>query len=98
MDTVAPFGSSDEQRMTELVGKAARLWLEVGQQRCRIFLSMSNSGAQPVRSDYTAFDRYGQMPVVVVPALRRRGTVQGARLEIDEVVMECKGTFSVFAR
>ncbi len=98
MGMVALVKPRDEQRMIELVKKVAKLWIEVGQQRCRISLLLSTSGARPVRSEYTAFDEFGQMPIVVVPALRRRGTVQGARLDIDEVVMECRGTFSVFAK
>lgn len=98
MGRVTPVTPSDEQQMVELVEKVAKLWLEVGQQRCRILLSMSNSGAKPRRSEERAFDTYGQMPIVVVPALRRRGTVQGARLDTEEVVMDCSGTFSVFVK
>jgi hypothetical protein len=96
LGNVATISDSEKQRMAQLVKKAARLWLEVGQQRCRMSLVMSDSGEDPVRSRRTAVDRDGSLGLVVVPELRRRGNAQGERLNIDELVMDCKGKFSVF--
>jgi hypothetical protein len=93
---VGKVNDSEEKRMSELVKKTARLWLEVGQQRCRMFLLMSDSGDDPVRSSRAALDRDNTLSLVVVPELRRRGNAQGERLDTDELVMDCKGTFSVF--
>lgn len=93
---VAPVSVSERQRMSELVKKAAKLWLEVGQQRGRMFLLMSDSGDEPVRSRRTALNRDGTLGLIVVPELRRRGNAQGERLDTDELVMDCKGKFSVF--
>jgi hypothetical protein len=93
---VATVSDSEKQRMSQLVKKAASLWLEVGQQRCRMSLLMSDSGEDPVRSRHTALDSDGSLSLVVVPELRRRGNAQGERLKIDELVMDCKGKFSVF--
>lgn len=93
---VASVSDGERQRMTELVRNAAGLWLEVGQQRCRMFLLMSNSGDRPARSRRKALDRDGTLSLVVVPELRRRGNAQGERLDSHELVMDCKGEFSVF--
>jgi hypothetical protein len=93
---VATVSDSEKQRMSQLVKEAARLWLEVGQQRCRMSLVMSASGEDPVRSRRTALDDDGSLSLVVLPELRRRGNAQGERLNTDELVMDCKGKFSVF--
>jgi len=93
---VAFVSGSDKQRMSDLVRKAARLWLEVGQQRCRMFLLMSYSSKEPSRSGQAFLDRDGTQELVVVPELRRMGNAQGERLEKDELVLDCKGKFSVF--
>ena len=95
---VALIDRSDKQRMRLLVTKAAQLWLEVGQQRCRMFLLMSNSGREPAQSGPTSLDRDGRMELVVVPEVRRLGNVQGDRLDEDELVSDCKGEFSIFPR
>jgi hypothetical protein len=57
LGNVATISDSEKQRLAQLVKKAARLWLEVGQQRCRMSLVMSNSGEDPVRSRRRALDR-----------------------------------------
>jgi hypothetical protein len=93
---VATVSDSEKQRMSQLVKKAAKLWLEVGQQRCRMSLLMSESSEDPVRSRRTALDRDGSLSLVVVPELRRRGNAQGERLDTDDLVMDCKGKLSVF--
>ena len=93
---VAPMSGGDKQRMSDLVRKAARLWLEVGQQRCRMFLLMSHSSKEPSRSGPASLDPDGTQELVVVPELRRMGNAQGERLEKDELVLDCKGNFSVF--
>ena len=92
---VALVSGSERQRMGELAKKAAELWLEVGQKRCRMFLLMSNSGNKPVLSRRTTLHHDGTLNLVVVPELRRRGNSQGERLDTDELVMDCKGMFSV---
>jgi hypothetical protein len=93
---VASVSDSDKHRMSDLVRKAAKLWLEVGRQRCRIFLIMSNSGARPLRSGAASIGRDGAQEQVVRPELRRMGNAQGERLERDELVVDCKGVFSSF--
>jgi hypothetical protein len=91
---VTQVSSSEMQRMDDLVKKAAELWLEVGQQRCRMFLLMSQSGAKPARS---RLDHNGPLDLVVVPELRRMGNAQGEQLDKNELVMDCKGKFSIFS-
>ena len=93
---VASVSVGEKQRMSDLVRKAARLWLEVGQQRCRMFLVMSCSNNEPARSDPASLDQDGTQELVVVPELRRMGNAQGERLDKDELVLDCKGKFSVF--
>jgi hypothetical protein len=95
LERVAPVDGSDKQRVVDLVRKAAMLWLEVGLQRCRVFLLMSDLGEEPSRSGQASLDRDGVQKLVVVPELRRMGNVHGERLERDELVSGCKGKFSV---
>lgn len=92
---VASVSENEKQRMRELAREAAKLWLEMGQQRCRMFLIMSSSGEPPARSVRTALDG-GTMELVVSPELRRLGNAQGERLDKEELVMNCKGKFSKF--
>ena len=95
---VALVDTNDKQRMELLVKKAAQLWLEVGQQRSRMYLLMSNSGHEPAQSSPASLNRDGRMELVVVPEVRRKGNVQGDRLGEDELVSDCKGEFSIFPR
>lgn len=88
--------SSDKQRMADLVRKSAKLWLEVGQQRYRLFLLMSESGREPRKSHISALDQDGKLELIVLPEVRRMGNAQGERLDKDEMVMGCKGKFSHF--
>jgi len=92
LERVASMDVNDKQRMMDLVRKAAQLWLEVGQQRYRIFLLMSNPVTKPSRSGQAFVDT---QELVVGPEVRRIGNAQGERLEKDELVSECKGKFSV---
>jgi hypothetical protein len=94
---VASMGDSDEQRMMDFVRKAAKLWLEVGQQPYRIFLLMSKIGTTPSRSGQAFVDAHGEQELVVGPEVRRMGNMQGERLEKDELVPDCEGTFSVLS-
>ena len=94
---VAPVNGDYKQRMSDIVKKAAKLWLEVGQQRYRIFLLMSNLGGKPLRSGQPSLDRDGTQELVDVPELRRMGNAQGERLDKDELVSDCKGKFRVFS-
>lgn len=93
---VSSVADDDEQRMSELVKTAAKLWLEVGQQRCRMFLLMSKSTKEPLRSGEDALDRDRHQELVIVPELRRIGNAQGERLEKNELVLDCQGKFSAF--
>ncbi|KAH0556730.1 hypothetical protein GP486_005485 [Trichoglossum hirsutum] len=96
LERIASVGDVDKQNLRNLVRRAAKFWLEVGQQRYRLFLIMSDSGREPSRSGQTAVDRDGTQKLVVVPELRRIGSGQGTGLENDELVADCKGVFSVF--
>lgn len=96
LEKVAGVQPGEKQRMATLVKKAAKLWLEVGQQRYRMFLLMSDTGDEPARSDPAALGKDHSMSLVVIPELRRIGNAHGERLEMSELVMGCKGKFSVF--
>lgn len=96
LEKVSPV-SSDEQKRLDLVKKSARLWNEVGQQRFRGFLSMTESVNAPSRSHSKALDQTTEkLELVLVPELRRIGNAHGERLDTDEVVIDCKGKFNRF--
>jgi hypothetical protein len=86
----------DKQRMNRFVKKAAELWLQIGQQRYRMFVVMSQSGKQPKRSARAALDRNRTLEMVVEPGLRRFGSAKGEQLEKEAVVVDCTGKFSTF--
>ena len=92
---VASMDINEKQRMMDLVRKAAKLWLEAGQQQYRIFLLMSKSGSQPSRSGQAFVGIDGVQELVVYPEVRRMGNMQGERLERNELLLDCKGKFSV---
>lgn len=92
LEKITQVTSNDRQSMTELVKKAAKLWLEVGQQRYRLYVLMSESGKEPVRGSVPDHD--GALSIVVTPGLRRFGNSQGDRLDKEEIVMGCKGKFA----
>ena len=96
LDRVTSVDSSNQQKMSDIVRKAAKLWLDIGQQRYRIFLLMSKSGEKPSRSGQASLDKDGKQELVAEPELRRMGNAQGERLERDELVSNCKGKFDVF--
>jgi hypothetical protein len=96
LERVAAVSSSDKQRVSEFVRKAAQLWLEVGRQPYRILLVMSNIGEKPSRSGPASLNSDGTQDLITRPEVRRIGNSQGERLERDEVVADCKGIFSVF--
>ena len=92
---VASMKDDDKQRIRDLVRKGAKMWLEIGLQRYRIFLLMSKTGIKPSRSGQAFVDRYGEQELVVHPEVRRRGNAQGDRLEKDEPVTDCQGKFDL---
>ncbi|KAI9774838.1 MAG: hypothetical protein M1840_000054 [Geoglossum simile] len=93
---VSSVSDIDKQNFKNLVRKAAKFWLEVGQQRYRLFLVMSDSDGEPTRSGQIAMNKDCTQKLVVVPELRRIGSGQGKGLENDELVADCKGVFNVF--
>src|SRR5436190_20365217 len=94
LNNIISMDSKGKNTMSDFVRKAAKLWLDVGQQRYRIFLLMSQSGEKPSRSGQLNKD--GKQELVAEPELRRMGNAQGERLERDELVSNCKGKFDVF--
>jgi len=96
LEKVASASSLHKQETSDLVQKAAKLWLEVGQQQYRIFLRMSGSDGEPSRSGQASLNKDGSQELVIVPELRRMGNGKGEWLEWDQLVQGCKGRFSVF--
>lgn len=93
---VTSVSSSDQQKIGDIVRKAAKLWLDVGQQRYRIFLLMSESNEKPARSGQASVNGGGKQELIVEPQLRRMGNAQGERIDRDEIVSNCRGKFHVF--
>lgn len=80
----------------DLVKHAAEVWLEVGQQRCRVYLVMSRISKEPLRGRHIALGSSGALELIVKPEVRRVGNTQGEQLENDELVTDCKGSFVMF--
>ncbi|CZR52812.1 uncharacterized protein PAC_02689 [Phialocephala subalpina] len=98
LKNISSVSNNHKQRVYRMVEKAAKLWLDVGQQRCRMFLVMSESGemVKPVRSRPSSLKRDGTVDLVILPELRRLGNVEGELLDKNELVKDCGGKFSVF--
>ncbi|KAG4439729.1 hypothetical protein IFR05_004807 [Cadophora sp. M221] len=94
VSTISP---SEKQRMADLVRKAAKLWMEIGQQRYRMFILMSETNLEATRSRPKSVNREGKLSLVVIPELRRMGNAQGEKLDKNELIMDCKGKFSIFS-
>jgi hypothetical protein len=95
LENVGIVEETDHQRMGDLVKKAAKLWLEAGQQRCRLFLLMSEDGKGPPPSVPSAEARGRVHDIIVTPEVRRMGNSQGERLDKEEVVQGCEGEFDL---
>ncbi len=94
----APVTDDVKNDFEDVVKKAAAFWLEVGQQRYRLFLLFSPSGAEPVRSGQHVHMRDNNIQkLVLIPELRRRGNAQGDKLDSDEMVVKCRGDFREFS-
>jgi|SRR5436190_17730257 len=96
LEKVASASSLHKPEISDLVQRAAKLWLEVRQQQCRIFFRMSGSDGEPSRSGQASLNKDGSQELVIVPELRRMGNGKGEWLEWDQLVQDCKGRFSVF--
>jgi hypothetical protein len=95
LENVVPVKENYQQRMNDLVEAAAKLWLEAGQQRCRVFLLMSEEGKGPPPSIPSAEARGRVHDIIVTPGVRRMGNSQGERLDKEEVVQGCEGEFDL---
>ncbi len=96
LENVAPREEADSQKLTELVKKVADLWLEVGQQKYSMFLLMSASAEDAMTSKPEALEANRTLELVVRPAIHRIGTAEGERLDKEELVKDCEGSFSTF--
>ncbi|KAH6724440.1 hypothetical protein BKA61DRAFT_588455 [Leptodontidium sp. MPI-SDFR-AT-0119] len=97
LEMVSTISPSEKQRLGDLVRKAAKLWMEIGQQRYRMFVLMSETNIEATRSRPKAVNREGKLSLVVIPELRRMGNAQGEKLDKNELIMDCKGKFSIFS-
>jgi hypothetical protein len=73
--------------------KAARLWLEMGTQRCRLRVVIPDS----VRSAVQDTRRLKTAELVLMPGMLRIGNNEGASLDREEVVSGLKGEYRSFS-
>jgi hypothetical protein len=78
----------------DLSYKAAKLWLEFGSQRCRIFLVMSDSAKNRSQGGRPRGRYEGVQDLVVKPEMRRVGNSYGQELHREEVVSDCEGVYN----
>jgi hypothetical protein len=84
----------DKIRVNEMMKMAAQFWLDVGLQRFRTKVIVSETGQPAVLSRQSNAGPNGNLNIVVLPELRRLGNAQGDQPEQEEIVMA--GDFKVF--
>jgi hypothetical protein len=77
----------------ELVRQAAKFWLDMGSQRCRIVVVLPKLAENT--SDARRRERRA-LELVVKPEVRRIGNSQGQQLEKQEVIGGCQEEHSTF--
>ena len=84
VDTVA---ISDLTRARDIAKCAAEFWLELGSQRYRARLCFPH---QATKTLGTKMAGLSGTELIVQPDVRRRGTAQGQRYELEQVVQGCE--------
>lgn len=77
------------QSLEDICKKAARMWVAMGTQRCRILVVMQGSNIT------SQSDRVKKaLELVITPQLWRCGNSKGQDLQNEEIIMGCNGSTS----
>jgi hypothetical protein len=93
VEAITSITGSDLQLVQDFVKLAAKFWLNVSSQRCRILLYFPPLGINALRSREALST---SIDLVVQPEVRRKGDVQGQRLDREQVVKGCEGEHTKF--
>lgn len=81
------------QSLEDIPKKAAKMWIEMGTQRCRILVVMHGSNLTS-QSDRVRKAREDVLELVIIPQLRRFGNSKGQDLYKKELIGGCDGSIS----
>lgn len=87
---VSTLDKSSAQAVESIIRKAAKMWLEFGMQRCRIFVTVQGSNLKSA-GERIQRAREATLELVVVPELKRFGNSKGQDVHIEEIVGDCNG-------
>jgi hypothetical protein len=94
VEAVSQVTTSDLQTVQDFVKLAAKFWLEVSSQKCRVLLvfppHIPNALVRDQKKVATVLE------LVVQPELRRIGNAQGQRLDMEHVIKGCEGDHTKF--
>lgn len=96
LGSVSPVDKDTAREMRDLARKAAKLWLELGTQRCRIFFIIPDQIKSGLQGGNGRRDRRGTLELILHPELRRIGNSQGEELDREEVVTGLQGEYTEF--
>lgn len=95
-DAVAKVSGLDKgllQSLDDIPKKAAKMWIEMGTQRCRIFVFMQGSNLTS-QSDRVKKACEDVLELVIIPQLWRFGNSKGQDLYKKELIKGCDGSIS----
>jgi hypothetical protein len=87
---VSTLDKSSAQAAESIIRKAAKMWLEFGMQRCRIFVTVQGSNLKSA-GERIQRAQEATLELVVVPELKRFGNSKGQDVHIEETVGDCNG-------
>jgi hypothetical protein len=83
IEKVATLGLKERQVLNDLVRLAARLWLDICSQRCRILVVLPNSSGNVLKATKGGCP---SLKLVVKPEIRRTGNSHGQDPTKEEIV------------
>lgn len=81
------------QSLEDIPKKAAKMWIEMGTQRCRILIAMQGSNLTS-QSDRVKKAHEDVLKLVIIPQLWRFGNSKGQDLYKKELIKGCDGSIS----
>jgi predicted transcriptional regulator len=83
---VAEYNKGSVQATEQITMKAVNIWLEFGEQRCRVLVIEKRPNSAVVDEKVNK-----AVNLLVLPQLKRYGKSDGQNLDIEEVIKGCEG-------